>query len=161
MFHTVVPHSQKLDTDGSNYFPPAFKTSFVHKKRENGKRAIGNCLRWGFGGQCLAIWQAFGSQASFLYCVFCLFLRPLLHMSWKFVIILDFGDNSQIRKRQSSLAIAWWRKLFRVERKREEGLGNVSGNGIINIKTLCKPSVCLPTIIPSHYLSAAWGGGGS
>ena len=25
----------------------------------------------------------------------------------KFVIILDFGDNSQIRKRQSSLAIAW------------------------------------------------------
>ena len=43
---------------------------FWHKKRENGKRAIGNCLRWGSGGQCLAIWQAFGSQASFLYCAF-------------------------------------------------------------------------------------------
>ena len=46
MFHTVVPHSQKLDTDGSNYFPPAFKTSFVQifvgiKSGKMGKRQLG------------------------------------------------------------------------------------------------------------------------
>ena len=47
-----------------------------------------------------------------------------------------------------------WKKekdKFCLERKRLEGLANVSGNGIINIKPLCKPS-CLTTIIPEDYL---------